>query len=115
MPHTALEDNPATQGASQVGQGDRHGRPRDGCGFHEEQGMKWISVDERMPEYGQEVLIYHILGDRGRCPRAYDVAWWHGEKGWTFPWCSREPQAPQWVTHWMPLPDSPSCESSQSE
>lgn len=70
----------------------------------------WVSTADGMPEHGQEVLIFHVLGDAGRSPTGIDVAWWFGlEKGWTFPW-DRDHlplQKPRWVTHWMPLPDAP--------
>lgn len=67
---------------------------------------RWIKSSERLPEEWQEVLIYHVLGDQARSPRAYDVAWYHAAH-WTFPWGAREITEPTWVTHWMHLPEQP--------
>lgn len=74
-------------------------------------GGNWINVDERKPEVHQEVLVYHILGDQARSPRAIDIAFLSSKgEGWLFPWCNRlgkEQISPVWVTHWMPLPMPP--------
>lgn len=67
----------------------------------------WVSTDVRLPKERVEVLVCHILGDRDRCPRAYDVAaYWDG--AWHFPWdrTNQNPE-PQWVLWWMPIPKEP--------
>lgn len=80
---------------------------------------QWISVKDRLPEAGQEVLaISHGWGDRlvyvgqrkkmeaqtspltGITSKASDWLLW----GWSY---IREPQ----VTHWMPLPEPPKGEA----
>ena len=57
--------------------------------------MKWISVEERLPEDGQTVVIYH--------PRWSPVV--HNWTGWAF----RDTIGPNAdaPTHWMPLPEPP--------
>jgi hypothetical protein len=69
---------------------------------------EWVSTEDQMPKAHQEVLIYHVLGDRDRpeVPHAYDVAW-RTDKGWQFPWDRTGRQRPVFVTHWMPLPEKP--------
>ena len=64
----------------------------------------WISVDERLPDDGQEVLIWHNLGDRGHpeVPYAVDVASYIGGK-WIFPWDRGLNQSPRWVIAWQPI------------
>lgn len=56
-------------------------------------GPKWISVKDRLPEHGQEVIIYtgHILK-----PTVTAYTFWN-------------PKYDTWshVTHWMPLPECP--------
>ena len=68
----------------------------------------WIRAEERKPDMNQEVLIYHVLGDRDRdeVPHSFDVAWWTQE-GWLFPWDRGDRQRPRFVTHWKPLPEAP--------
>lgn len=56
-------------------------------------GPKWIPVSERLPEHGQEVIIYtgNILK-----PTVTAYQFWNPNYDtWTH------------VTHWMPLPDGP--------
>lgn len=57
-------------------------------------GPKWISVKDRLPEHGQEVIIYtgNILK-----PTVLSYQFWNPKYDtWTH------------VTHWMPLPEGPS-------
>ncbi len=67
----------------------------------------WTRCEDRMPEDGQECLIWHVLGDTARHPHAMDIATWlKGE--WIFPWDRPKlNNTPQWVRAWMPLPDVP--------
>lgn len=75
--------------------------------------MDWISVEDRLPEPGKEVLLLahgwegrlHYVGMLKPSPpqagffgvsKASDWTIW----GWSY---FREPK----VTHWMPLPDPP--------
>jgi hypothetical protein len=51
----------------------------------------WISVDERLPEHGTEVLVWHKHERRMRVSKAEWVKLWRG----------------QGDTHWQPLPDPP--------
>lgn len=63
----------------------------------------WISVDERLPDVLQEVLVYrgnHI----GNLMNAYTYVggdMWKDEYGFG---CRREDEG---ITHWMPLPEAP--------
>jgi hypothetical protein len=73
----------------------------------DEARREWIPVTEKLPNTDADVLVHHILGDRDRCPRACDVAAYiNGE--WIFPWDRGQLNPPpDWVTHWMPLPEPP--------
>lgn len=77
--------------------------------------MDWISVKDRLPEDGQEVLVIsHGWGERlvyvGQYKRVEsETSWLTGITpkvsnwllwGWSY---IKEPQ----VTHWMPLPEPP--------
>ena len=65
--------------------------------------QEWISVDERLPDVLQEVLVYrgnHI----GNLINAYTYVggdMWKDEYGFG---CRREDEG---ITHWMPLPEAP--------
>ena len=70
--------------------------------------QKWISVEERLPELEEEVLVCDIDNDRN-----YKDVWsleddedggvvWAGKNG---EWYSLDE-----VTHWMPLPEPPKGE-----
>ena len=61
--------------------------------------QEWISVDERLPKHGKNVLVYcdrHGIG--------YDVAYWNEYKK---AWFSHYLSFGHNVTHWMPLPEPP--------
>ena len=58
-----------------------------------EEKQRWIPVTERLPERGQEVLVY----DGGVLkPEVHSYSFWHQD----FSSWSR-------ITHWLPLPEPP--------
>ena len=57
--------------------------------------MNWISVDDRLPNPGQEVLVY--------LPEMIETTIYHGSK-WDEPWDTMHGDE---ITHWMPLPEPP--------
>lgn len=62
---------------------------------------KWISVEDRLPAYGELVLVSAKDLATGEHKWFYLARYkdknWYGEEGYMF---GR-------VTHWMPLPDAP--------
>lgn len=68
--------------------------------------MKWISIDKRLPEYGEDVILacndkcgendypYLEVGNRSHTDK-------NGEH------FSNREQGDEDVTHWMPLPELP--------
>lgn len=68
---------------------------------------QWIDVNERLPADGEEVLLYHCLGDSRRGDHARDVASYINGK-WIFPWDRGELNPrPRWPVAWAPLPAEP--------
>ena len=71
--------------------------------------QEWISVDERLPDVLQEVLVYrgnHI----GNLINAYTYVggdMWEDEYGFG---CRREDEG---ITHWMPLPEAPKMKGGE--
>lgn len=75
---------------------------------------EWISVKDRLPENGQDVLVYHAddfhitVGDFERDNVRYyieeDGSKFYTNSGWDteIPWAQKG-----CVTHWMPLPNPP--------
>ena len=66
---------------------------------------KWISVKDRLPEIGKNVLVCFQKGDMAvACVyiTSEDLPLWRAaaDDGWTCK-CDTEP------THWIPLPDPP--------
>ena len=62
----------------------------------EAQVPKWISVEERLPEYGRYLVIIQTECGMGKVITATynDMGWWtYGNSGE--------------LTHWMPLPEPP--------
>jgi hypothetical protein len=62
-------------------------------------GLKWISVEERLPRSGDTVLVYYRRGDY----RGADIMRYIGR------WLTVDPLVE--VTHWMPLPEPPEKEA----
>ena len=73
-------------------------------------GSPWISVNDRLPEDEQEVLV--LANGRPRehieLINACELATFYAGEGWFFE------AYPDWddpqVTYWMPLPESPTIE-----
>lgn len=65
---------------------------------------EWISVEERLPQEGIEVIVALQIGDR----LAVDTDRIHGRE-W-FAYGSRGYRGSGYVTHWMPLPEVPKGE-----
>jgi hypothetical protein len=62
---------------------------------HKAAAPQWISVNDRLPECGDN---YIILKDDGVSPYTFAIAWF--DRTWDFPNSSE-------ITHWMPLPEPP--------
>ena len=66
--------------------------------------MKWISIDDKWPELGQETLIRipvtsHFNIENGK---------YMGGHMWIGAWCDRRGVGASYkVTHWMPRPEEP--------
>ena len=66
--------------------------------------MEWISIDDKLPEVGQETLIRipvtsHFNIENGK---------YKGSGSWVGAWCDRRGVGASYkVTHWMPLPVPP--------
>jgi tRNA nucleotidyltransferase (CCA-adding enzyme) len=62
---------------------------------------EWISVEERLPEAGVDVLIWSPIDSQFRraCVAALDRV--NGQHFWTSEYGDEMP------THWMPLPEPP--------
>ena len=62
---------------------------------------QWISVEERLPERGTQVLGWYK--DNPFSPYRHEIVEWNGG-GWIFVYAHRYVTD---VTHWMPLPEAP--------
>ena len=73
---------------------------------------KWISVEERMPEFNQNVMVYGVglpkYGFEGQTAIAItsytNHKYWLDVAGWNEPW--QFFLADYEITHWMPLPST---------
>ena len=89
----------------------------------EAQVPRWISVEERLPEGEDPVLIlvketehYGLHKEKSKVYYCQYLAYWDDEE-WYTTWCNgcrkitdtaNEPNADDYeVTHWMPLPEPP--------
>lgn len=89
---------------------------------------RWISVEERLPEGEDPVLIlvketehYGLHKEKSKVYYCQYLAYWDDEE-WYTTWCNgcrkitdtaNEPNADDYeVTHWMPLPEPPKEEST---
>ena len=64
--------------------------------------MKWISIEDKLPEVDTEVLILMEVG--GNIERGLHI----GNGNFKANWCSRVGTDHTYkVTHWMPLPELP--------
>ena len=89
----------------------------------EQRVPRWISVEERLPEGEDPVLIlvketehYGLNKDKSKVYHCQYLAYWDDEE-WYTTWCNgcrkisdtaKEPYEDDYeVTHWMPLPEPP--------
>jgi Protein of unknown function (DUF551) len=64
--------------------------------------MKWISVEDRLPEHGDEVIATN-----GELVKSSYFHMWDNGPSWSM--CGHNlKQSP--VKYWMPMPKPPSCE-----
>jgi len=67
--------------------------------------MKWISVEDRLPEIQQDVLAVHMIRDN---PSAIMSVWWAAGRWYENCYHGDHAAMPDdAVTHWMPLPEPP--------
>ena len=67
--------------------------------LEKENGVEWISVDDRLPEQGEEAICIAADGDM--------MIGKYTEWGWMFP-CYFED-----LTHWMPIPEPPKGDNDE--
>ena len=64
--------------------------------------MKWTSINKRMPDIGQKVIILIDVGDN------IEQGEYIGKGNFKANWCSRKGKLHCYkVTHWMPRPAQP--------
>lgn len=73
--------------------------------------MNWINVKDRLPDEDDgDVLCWSVkFGDESRSASSHHIILWHHEGKWrTDSDEDYENNADyHWITHWMPLPESP--------
>lgn len=67
--------------------------------------MKWISVEDRLPNNLEIVLVNGESDNDLR--KGFDTAWIAPGCGWTSWHCKN-------ITHWMPLPNPPEVKNNES-
>ena len=75
-----------------------------------EHQSKWISVEERLPETADWVVVWYCDKDGEYFPTVgmYRAEWSYGEKSWvTDVDNNNSANPPVKITHWMPLPNPP--------
>lgn len=75
--------------------------------------MEWISVEDRLPEIGREVIVYRPYKDVGKQITAL-CRYIRYEEATDYFWDNNYPGSGEnihtmsaRITHWMPLPDPP--------
>lgn len=66
---------------------------------------KWISVKERLPEEGLEVL--GLIGTANTSRKTYDIGRYESEFYRSFSCNKYGDLGIEWLEHWMPLPEPP--------
>lgn len=62
---------------------------------------EWISIDDRLPEYGKDCLVWCVF----KAAMEHNVAFLSDEEGWIT--TEADWNIDYAVTHWMPLPEPP--------
>ena len=69
----------------------------------DQKSMKWISVEDRLPDHKEPVV--YMRRKSGRKGWFVGIAYWTVSKKWNPEMEST--QAPDGITHWTPLPEPP--------
>lgn len=72
---------------------------------------EWISVKDRLPEAETEVLVYHGSAYNQVC----NVYVYLGGNEWMDGYCNKGYTKDEDITHWMPLPASPTEKENKHE
>ena len=68
---------------------------------------KWVSVEERLPPLGKNVLLFVYWHEHCGVYMG-----WSNSYGWTV-FCGIESRPDMQVSHWMPLPAPPDCRTTE--
>lgn len=75
--------------------------------------MKWISVEDQLPEHGIEVLLYHsrefLFICMGKYHKKYNV--FEDTQSWDDVHGAPKYRIKDDISHWMPLPEPPNNNS----